>query len=54
MRYFTRDAVAQIAAIAYANKNRHCESVIANVVKQHIAMLQKTGSSRFARDDGVG
>lgn len=31
----------QIAAIAHANKNRHCESVIASVVKQPITMLQK-------------
>jgi hypothetical protein len=28
--------------------------VIANAVKQSIGMLQKTGSPRFARDDGCG
>jgi hypothetical protein len=28
--------------------------VIANAVKQSIAVLQKTGSPRFARDDGGG
>jgi hypothetical protein len=28
--------------------------VIANAVKQSIAVLQKTGSPRYARDDGGG